>query len=161
DERASLVPDPAQRLGHLARHRSIRDQIVEAKFRADGLDARWTVWHTSCLSHQRTMKFLLPAVFGLVLLTGASGPGPLKDSMGNLFTNRDEMARMRGEVADLRHGRGSAAPAWVNQYAGALCAADSAYILERTDAALGVTEQDIDAQFQRMHAIGLDCKLCR
>ena len=38
------------------------------------------------------MKLLIPAVFGLVLLTGASGPGPLKDSMGNLFTNRDEMA---------------------------------------------------------------------
>src|SRR5213083_2941790 len=92
----------------------------------------------------RTMKLLIPAVFGLVLLTGASGPGPLKDSMGNLFTNRDEMAQMRGEVANLRHGRGSAAPAWVNQYAGALCAADSVYILERTDAALGVTQQDID-----------------
>ncbi len=26
------------------------------------------------------MKLLIPAVFGLVLLTGASGPGPLKDS---------------------------------------------------------------------------------
>ena len=107
------------------------------------------------------MKVLIPAVFGLVLLTGASGPGPLKDSMGNLFANRDEMAQMRGEVADLRHGRGSAAPAWVNQYAGALCSADSAFLVERTDAALGVTEQDIEAQFQRMHENGLDCTSVR
>ncbi len=105
----------------------------------------------------RDMKLLIPAVFGLVLLTGASGPGPLKDSMGKLFTDRDEMAQMRGEVADLRHGRGSAAPAWVNQYVGALCSADAAFLVERTDAALGVTEQDIVAQFQRMHENGLDC----
>jgi len=107
------------------------------------------------------MKLLFTAAFGLVLLTGASGPGPLKDSMGNLFTNRDEMAQMRGEVADLRHGRGSAAPAWVNQFAGALCSADSAFIVERTDAALGVTKEDIDAQFQRMHENGLDCTSIR
>ena len=107
------------------------------------------------------MKLLFTAAFGLVLLTGASGPGPLKDSMGNLFTNRDEMAQMRGEVADLRHGRGSAAPAWVNRFAGALCSADSAFIVERTDAALGVTKEDIDAQFQRMHENGLDCTSIR
>jgi hypothetical protein len=107
------------------------------------------------------MKLLFTAAFGLVLLTGASGPGPLKDSMGNLFTYRDEMAQMRGEVADLRHGRGSAAPAWVNQFAGALCSANSAFIVERTDAALGVTKEDIDAQFQRMHDNGLDCTSVR
>jgi hypothetical protein len=107
------------------------------------------------------MKLLFTAAFGLVLLTGASGPGPLKDSMGNLFTNRDEMAQMRGEVAELRHGRGSAAPAWVNQFAGALCSANSAFIVERTDAALGVTKEDIDAQFQRMHDNGLDCTSVR
>ncbi len=107
------------------------------------------------------MKLLFTAAFGLVLLTGASGPGPLKDSMGNLFSNRDEMARMRGEVADLRHGRGSAAPAWVNQFAGALCSANSAFIVERTDAALGVTKEDIDAQFQRLHDNGLDCTSVR
>jgi len=107
------------------------------------------------------MKLLFTAAFGLVLLTGASGPGPLKDSMGNLFTYRDEMAQMRGEVADLRHGRGSAAPAWVNQFAGALCSANSAFIVERTDAALGVTKEDIDAQFQRLHDNGLDCTSVR
>ena len=107
------------------------------------------------------MKLLLTAAFGLVLLTGASGPGPLKDSMGTMFANRDEMALMRGEIADLRHGRGSAAPAWVNQYADALCAADSTYLLERTDAALGVTMEDIQAQFQRMHENGLDCTSVR
>jgi hypothetical protein len=107
------------------------------------------------------MKLLFTAAFGLVLLTGASGPGPLKDSMGNLFTYRDEMAQMRGEVADLRHGRGSAAPPWVNQFAGALCSANSAFIVERTDAALGVTKEDIDVQFQRMHDNGLDCTSVR
>jgi hypothetical protein len=103
------------------------------------------------------MKLLITGVFGLVLLTGASGPGPLKDSMGNFFTSKDETALLRGEVADLRHGRGSAAPAWVARYAGALCAGDSAYVVERTDAALGVTQEDIDAQFQRLHDNGLDC----
>jgi hypothetical protein len=107
------------------------------------------------------MKLLIPAVFGLVLLTGASGPGPLKDSMGTLFTSRDEMALMRGEIADLRHGRGSAAPAWVNKFAGALCAADSAFIVERTDPSLGVTQVDMDAQFQRLHDNGLDCTSVR
>ena len=107
------------------------------------------------------MKLLIPAVFGLVLLTGASGPGPLKDSMGNLFTYRDEMAGMRGEIADLRHGRGSAAPEWVNKFAGALCSYDSAYLVERTDTMLGVTQEDLDAQFQRMHENGLDCTSVR
>ena len=107
------------------------------------------------------MKLLFTAAFGLVLLTGASGPGPLKDSMGNLFTYRDEMAQMRGEVADLRHGRGSAAPAWVNKFAGALCSADSAYVVERTDAALGVTQEAMDEQFQRLHDNDLDCTSVR
>jgi hypothetical protein len=107
------------------------------------------------------MKLLLCGVFGLVLLTGASGPGPLKDSMGGLFTNREELALMRGEIADLRHGRGSAAPAWVDKYASALCAGDSAYLVEWTSAELGVTQTDIDAQFQRMHDNGLDCTSVR
>jgi hypothetical protein len=103
------------------------------------------------------VKLLIPAVFGLVLLTGASGPGPLKDSLGSLFVSRDEMGKMLGEVADLRHGRGSAAPTWVSRYARALCSADSAYIVERTDPALGMTAQDLDAQFQRMHENRMDC----
>lgn len=107
------------------------------------------------------MKLVFIAAFGLVLLTGASGPGPLKDSMGNLFASRDEMARMRGEVADLRHGRGSAAPAWVDQFANALCAANAAFVVDRTDPALGVTVEDMDAQFERMHANGLDCTSVR
>jgi hypothetical protein len=107
------------------------------------------------------MKLLLSGVFGLVLLTGASGPGPLKDSMGTLFTSRDEMALMRGEVAELRHGRGSAAPSWVNQFAGALCSANAAYIVERSDPALGVTAEDIDLQFRRMHDNGLACTSVR
>jgi hypothetical protein len=103
------------------------------------------------------MKLLLTAVLGLAVLTGASGPGPLKDSMGNLFTFRDDLAKMRGEVADLRYGRGAAAPGWVAKYAGALCSADSSYVVQHTDAALGVTKEDIDAQFQRLHDNGLDC----
>jgi hypothetical protein len=107
------------------------------------------------------MKLLIPAVFGLVLLTGASGPGPLKDSMGNFFTSKDEVALMRGEVADLRHGRGSAAPAWVTKYAVALCSGDSAYIVEHTDAALAVTLEVVDAQLQRMHDNKLDCTSVR
>jgi hypothetical protein len=107
------------------------------------------------------MKLIIPAVLGLVLLTGASGPGPLKDSMGVLFTFRDEMSHMRTEIADLRHGRGAAAPAWVNQYAGALCGADSAYLLERSDPALGVTKEDLDAQFQRMRDNQLGCTSVR
>jgi hypothetical protein len=107
------------------------------------------------------MKLLIPAVLGLVLLTGASGPGPIKDSMGNFFTFRDELAQIRGEVAELRHGRGSGAPAWVARYASALCSADAAYLVERTDPALGITTEDIEAQFQRMHENGQDCTSVR
>lgn len=107
------------------------------------------------------MKLIIPAVLGLVLLTGASGPGPLKDSMGVLFTFRDDMARMRSEIADLRHGRGAAAPAWVAKYAGALCAADSTYVAERTDPALGMTKEDLDAQFQRLRDNQLNCTSVR
>jgi hypothetical protein len=107
------------------------------------------------------MKLLVTAFVGLVLLTGASGPGPLKDSMGNFFTLKDDVAQMRGEVADLRHGRGSAAPAWVAKYARALCSADSDFLVQRTDAALGIAKEDIEAQFQRMHDSGLDCTSVR
>jgi hypothetical protein len=49
----------------------------------------------------------------------------------------------------------------VNEYAGALCSADAAYLVERTDAALGVTKEDLDAQFQQMHENGLDCTSVR
>jgi hypothetical protein len=105
----------------------------------------------------RSMKLIIPAVLGLVLLTGASGPGPLKDSVGELFTFRDEMSHMRSEVASLRHGRGSAAPAWVDHYASALCAADSEYLAQHSDPALGVTKEDLDTQFQRMRDSKLNC----
>ena len=107
------------------------------------------------------MKVIIPAVLGLVLLTGASGPGPLKDSVGDIFTFRDEMSHLRSEIADLRHGRGSAAPAWVNHYAGALCAADSEYLAEHSDPALGVTKEDLDTQFQRMRDNDLVCTSVR
>lgn len=103
------------------------------------------------------MKLLLPGIVGLVLLTGASGPGPLKDELPNLFTYRDEMARMRLEIAELRSGRGAAAPAWVTKYAGALCGSDARYVVEHTDPTLGMTEADIEAQFTHMHDNGLDC----
>ena len=108
-----------------------------------------------------TVKLIIPAVFGLVLLTGASGPGPLKDSIGDVFTFRDEMAQMRSEVADLRHGRGSGAPALITNYAAALCSADSAYVAQHTDLAVGATQGDIDAQFQQMHEKGMDCTSVR
>jgi hypothetical protein len=107
------------------------------------------------------MKLIIPAVLGLVLLTGASGPGPLKDSMGDLFTFRGEIAKLRTEVADLRHGRGSGAPALVATYAAALCSADSVYVAGHTDPALGVTEEDVDAQFKKMHDNDLDCTSVR
>src|SRR3989442_3197948 len=92
----------------------------------------------------------------LALLTGA-GSGPLKDSLPSLFTARDELARARGEIADLRYGRGAAAPEWVGKYAEALCKADVAFVTEHTDAALGVTSDDVEAQFARMHDNSLDC----
>jgi hypothetical protein len=107
------------------------------------------------------MKLLLSAVLGLVVLTGASGPGPLKDSFMNIFTYRDDMARMRAEIADLRSGRGAAAPVWVAEYAAALCSGDASYIVEHTNPALGMTEADIAAQFGRMHDAGLDCQRVR
>src|SRR5437667_6237539 len=107
------------------------------------------------------MQPLDHSVLRLIFLTGKSGLGPLKGNLGNFFTSKAEMALMRGEVADLRHGRGSAAPAWVTQYAGALCAGDSAYVVERTDPALAVTQADIDSQFQRLHENGLDCTSIR
>lgn len=103
------------------------------------------------------MKLIIPAVFGLALLSGAGAGAPLKDSMGSLFSFRDEMAQMRGEIADLRSGRGAAAPEWVDKYARALCSADVVYVVEHTDASLGVTEDDVNAQFTRMHDNGLDC----
>ncbi|MGH2470809.1 MAG: hypothetical protein ACRDG6_00165 [Candidatus Limnocylindria bacterium] len=64
---------------------------------------------------------------------------------------------MRGEVAELRHGRGSGAPALVAKYADALCRSDTAYVTQHTDAALGITEEDVEAQFQKMRDNGLDC----
>lgn len=71
------------------------------------------------------------------------------------------MARMRGEVAELRHGRGSGAPALVAKYADALCRSDTAYVTQHTDAALGITEEDVEAQFQKMRDNGLDCTSVR
>lgn len=45
----------------------------------------------------------------------------------------------------------------MNKFAGALCSADSAFLVERADPALGVTQEAIDTQFQRMRDNGLAC----
>jgi len=55
------------------------------------------------------MKLLFTAAFGLCC-SPCERTGSAQDSMGSMFANRDEMALMRGEIADLPHGRGSAAP---------------------------------------------------
>jgi len=104
-----------------------------------------------------TVKLLLLPVAMVLALLGGAGTGPLKDSLPNLFTSRDELARARSEIADLRYGRGAAAPAWVAKYADALCVADVDYVAQHTDASLGMTDADIEAQFARMHENGLDC----
>jgi len=104
---------------------------------------------------------LLPAVLALAVLTGASGPGPLKDNLGSIFASRDELARGRAEIADLRQGRGAAAPAWLTQYANAICSHDAEYVETHTDAALGMTLDEVTTQFDTMHARGQDCTAVR
>ncbi|OLC21661.1 MAG: hypothetical protein AUH33_01295 [Chloroflexi bacterium 13_1_40CM_68_21] len=104
------------------------------------------------------MKLLLvPVAMILALLSGAGWAGPVKDSLPSLFTSRDELAHARSEIADLRYGRGAAAPEWVARYADALCRADVNFVTQHTDASLGLTPKDIETQFARMHDNGLDC----
>jgi hypothetical protein len=107
------------------------------------------------------MKVILLGVMGLAVLTGASGPGPLKDELPVLFGARAELGRMRLELAELRSGRGSAAPGWVADYARAMCAMDARYVVEHTDPSIGITEEDMRAQFQRMSAEGKGCSSVR
>jgi hypothetical protein len=111
---------------------------------------------------QTAVKLLfLPMVLGLAFITGVSGTAPLKESIPSMFTWRDELARVRAEVADLRHGRGSAAPEWVAKYADALCAEDATFVVEHTEASLGMTARDIEAQFARLRENGLNCTSVR
>jgi hypothetical protein len=103
------------------------------------------------------MKLMVPAALALALFSGAGGTGPLKDSLGNLLTWKDDLGRMRAQVADLRHGRGAAAPEWVSKYANAICAMDAAFVVEHTDGSLGLTEEAIAAQFTTLVERGMDC----
>jgi hypothetical protein len=108
------------------------------------------------------VKILASGVAALLLFAGASGTtGPLKDSLGSLLSWRDEMSRARTEIADLRHGRGATAPAWVNEYAKAICQHDAEFVASHTDQSLGMTLDEVKAQFDNMHAHGLDCTSVR
>src|SRR6266513_1486834 len=73
----------------------------------------------------------------------------------------DAIGRGRAEIADLRQGRGAAAPAWLTQYANAICSHDAEYVETHTDAALGMTLDEVTTQFDTMHARGQDCTAVR
>jgi hypothetical protein len=104
------------------------------------------------------MKLLLSAVLALAVFTGATGNGSAwKDSFSSLFSWRDELAKARTEIAELRNGRGAAAPAWLDQYAKAVCSHDADFVAAHTDESLGMTLDDVNVQFETMHARGLDC----
>jgi hypothetical protein len=104
------------------------------------------------------MKLLLLGTLGLALFTGASGTtGPLKDGVGNVFTWPSELARSRAEIADLRNGRGAAAPRIAADFAKAICSHDAAYVMAHTDPTLGMTMDQVGTQFDTMHTRGLDC----
>lgn len=103
------------------------------------------------------MKLVLSGMIGLVVLTGASGPGPLKDELPVLIGARAELGRMRLELAELRNGRGAAAPDWVASYARAICFSDARFVAEHTDASAGATEASVAEQFERLRASGLVC----
>ena len=103
------------------------------------------------------MKLLAPVILTVAVLTGAGGSGPLKDSLAGVVAWHDDGARMRAEIAELRSGRGSAAPDWLALYAKAICSMDPSYVAQHTDESLGMTGEEIAAQFQRMQANGLDC----
>ena|SRR2546423_10527925 len=107
------------------------------------------------------MKLLAIPLLALAVLTGASGPGPLKDNLTGMFSWRDELARNRTEIADLRHGRGAAAPSWVVSYANAVCDHNAVFVHEHTDTSLGMTLEDVTTQFDTMHSRGLDCTAVR
>lgn len=108
------------------------------------------------------VKLLLSGLIALTVFTGATGAtGPLKDSFSSLFSWRDELAKARTEIADLRSGRGAAAPKWLNDYANAVCGHDADYVVAHTDSSLGMSLDDVKSQFDTMHARGLDCTSVR
>jgi hypothetical protein len=110
----------------------------------------------------RRMKLVLSGFLALAVFTGATGTtGPLKDEWRNIFVSRDELTKAHAEVADLRNGRGFAAPDWLTDYAKAICVHNAEYVESHTDPSLGMTREQVQAQFDTMHARGLDCTAVR
>jgi hypothetical protein len=108
------------------------------------------------------MKLVLSGVLALAVLTGATGNGePVKDTWTTMFTWRDELGKARAEVAELRNGRGFAAPGWLTDYAKSICTRNADYVASHSHPSLGLTVDQIQAQFATMEARGIECTAVR
>ena len=85
----------------------------------------------------------------------------MKDTWTTVFTWRDELGKARSEIADLRNGRGFAAPGWLTDYAKSICVHNADYIATHSDPALGLTVEQVQAQFATMDARGIECTAVR